>query len=111
IYGLHQTRDPLALQSSVAFVMDQDSGEVLLSKNAEAVLPIASLSKLMTGLVVVESHISLDEMIAITADDIDTEKNSSSRLDVGSILSRGELLHLALMSSENRAAHALGRTF
>lgn len=111
LYGLHQTQDPLDLKSSVALVMDQDTNEVMLSKNPEAVLPIASLTKLMTALVVVEAHLPLDETIAITSDDVDTEKNSSSRLAVGSILSRGELLHLALMSSENRAAHALGRSY
>lgn len=111
LYGLHQTQDPLDLKSSVALVMDQDTNEVVLSKNTEAVLPIASLTKLMTAVVVVEAHLPLDEAIAITIDDVDTEKNSSSRLAVGSVLSRGELLHLALMSSENRAAHALGRTY
>ncbi len=111
IYGLHHTQDPLELKSSVALVVDQDTNEVMLSKNTEAVLPIASLTKLMTALVMVEAHLSLDEMITITSDDVDTEKNSSSRLAVGATLSRGELLHLALMSSENRAAHALGRTY
>jgi D-alanyl-D-alanine endopeptidase (penicillin-binding protein 7) len=84
---------------------------VLFSKNSEAVLPIASLTKLMTAMVMVEHNLPLDEMITVTNDDVDTEKNSSSRLTVGATLSRGELLHLALMSSENRAAHALGRTF
>lgn len=111
LYGLHHTADPLDLKSSVAFVMDQDTNEVLLSKNSEAVLPIASLTKLMTAMVVVEAKLSLDESITITADDVDTEKNSSSRLAVGATLTRGELLHLALMSSENRAAHALGRIY
>ena len=111
LYGLHQTQDPLELKSSVALVMDQDTNEVMLSKNPEAVLPIASLTKLMTALVVVEARLPLDDAITITYDDVDTEKNSSSRLAVGSTLSRGELLHLALMSSENRAAHALGRTY
>ena len=111
LYGLHQTQDPLDLKSSVALVMDQDTNEVMLSKNPEAVLPIASLTKLMTAMVVVEAHLPLDDAITITSEDVDTEKNSSSRLAVGSTLSRGELLHLALMSSENRAAHALGRSY
>ena len=111
LYGLHQTQDPLDLKSSVALVVDQDTNEVMLSKNTEAVLPIASLTKLMTAMVVVEAHLPMDDAITITNDDVDTEKNSSSRLAVGSTLSRGELLHLALMSSENRAAHALGRTY
>lgn len=109
--GLHGTLDPLALKSSVALVVDQDTQEVLLRKNDSAVLPIASLTKLMTGLLISEAKLPLDEMITITQADIDTEKGSRSRLAVGSSLSRGELLHLALMSSENRAAHALGRTY
>lgn len=109
--GLHQVSDPLELKSSVALVMDQDTNEVLFRKNDHAVLPIASITKLMTGLLVAEARLPLDEMITITQDDVDTEKHSSSRLRVGTTLSRGEMLHLALMSSENRAAHALGRTF
>lgn len=109
--GLHSTLDPLDLKSSVAFVIDQDTHEVLLSKNDSAVLPIASITKLMTGLIISEAHLPMDEMLTISQDDVDTEKNSSSRLVVGATLSRGEMLHLALMSSENRAAHALGRTY
>lgn len=109
--GLHGEADPLSLRSSVALVMDQDTKEVLLSKNEQAVLPIASITKLMTGVLVSEAHLPMDEMLTITQDDVDTEKGSSSRLRVGTQLSRGELLHLALMSSENRAAHALGRTY
>jgi len=109
--GLHQVPDHLDLKSSVAFVMDQDTQEVLLSKNEQAVLPIASLTKLMTGLLISESKLPLDDMLTITQDDVDTEKGSSSRLKVGTSLSRGELMHLALMSSENRAASALGRTY
>lgn len=109
--GLRHSDDALDLNSSVAFVVDQDSGEVLFSKNESAVLPIASLTKLMTGLVIVDSNLPMDEMITITQDDVDTYKGSRSRLPVGTRLSRGEMMHLALMSSENRAAHALGRTF
>ena len=111
IAGLHSTEDALDLKSSVALVIDQDTHEVLLSKNDHAVLPIASLTKLMTGLLISEAQLPTDELITITQDDVDTEKRSSSRLTVGSTLPRGELLHLALMSSENRAAHALGRTY
>jgi len=111
IYGLHQTQDPLELKSSVALVVDQDTNEVLLAKNSDAVLPIASLTKLMTAMVVVEAHLPMQEAITITDDDVDLEKNSTSRLKVGTVLERGEALHLALMASENRAAHALGRTF
>lgn len=109
--GLRATEDPLSLRSSVAFVMDQDTNEVLLHKNAGAVLPIASLTKLMTSVVVVEADQPLDEMLTIAQDDVDTEKGSGSRLAVGTRLTRGEMLHLALMSSENRAAHALGRHY
>lgn len=109
--GLHAASDPLDLRSSVALVIDQDTHEVLFRKNDNAVLPIASLTKLMTGLVISEAQLPMAEMIAITQADVDTEKGSSSRLAVGTVLSRGDLLHLALMSSENRAAHALGRTF
>ena len=109
--GLHSTNDALDLKSSAALVIDQDTREVLFSKNDHAVLPIASLTKLMTGLLVSEAHLPMDELVTITQDDVDTEKGSSSRLRIGATLSRGELLHLALMSSENRAAHALGRTY
>ncbi|MBO9647112.1 MAG: D-alanyl-D-alanine carboxypeptidase [Variovorax sp.] len=109
--GLHQTPDALDLKSSVALVIDQETHEVLLSKNDHAVLPIASLTKLMTGLLISEAQLPSDELITITQDDVDTEKRSGSRLSVGTTLPRGELLHLALMSSENRAAHALGRTY
>ncbi len=109
--GLHSIQDPLDLKSGAALVMDQDTHEILFNKNDQAVLPIASLSKLMTGLLISESGLPMNEMITITQDDVDTEKHSSSRLRVGTVLSRGELLHLALMASENRAAHALGRTY
>jgi len=109
--GLHAGSDELSLKSSVAYVIDQDTQEVLLSKNDNAILPIASITKLMTGLVIRESNLMMDEAITITNEDVDTEKGSSSRLRPGTTLTRGELLHLALMSSENRAAHALGRTY
>ena len=109
--GLHGASDSLELKSSVALVIDQDTREVLFSKNDHAVLPIASLTKLMTGVIISGAHLPLDELITITQDDIDTEKGSRSRLKVGTTLTRGEMLHLALMSSENRAAHALGRTY
>ena len=109
--GLGHTEDALDLKSNAALVIDQDTREVLFSKNDHVVLPIASLTKLMTGLIVSEARLPNEELITITQDDVDTEKHSRSRLMVGSALSRGELLHLALMSSENRAAHALGRTY
>lgn len=109
--GLKATDDPLEMSSSVALLVDQDSGETLLDKNAQAVLPIASITKLMTALVVVDARLPGEEIVEITEADVDTEKHSRSRLAVGSRLTRTELLHLALMASENRAAHALGRTY
>lgn len=109
--GLRNTDDALDLKSSVALVMDQDTNEVLVSKNSQAVLPIASITKLMTALVVAEAHLPLDETLTVTQEDVDTEKGSRSRLRVGTQLTREEMLHLALMASENRAAHALGRHY
>lgn len=109
--GLHKTRDPLRLGSSAALVMDTSTREVLYGKNDQAVLPMASLTKLMTGLLIVQAKLPMDELITITQDDVDTERSSRSRLRVGATLTRGEALKLALMSSENRAAHALGRTY
>lgn len=111
VLGLHSADDPLELKSSVALVMDRDTNEVLFSKNSDAVLPIASITKLMTALVVTEANLPLDEVLTVTQDDVDTEKGSHSRLRVGTQLTRGEMLHLALMASENRAAHALGRHY
>ncbi|HEY8607594.1 MAG TPA: D-alanyl-D-alanine endopeptidase [Noviherbaspirillum sp.] len=109
--GLHHTRDPLALKSNAAFVIDQTTSQVLFEKNSGVALPIASLTKLMTALVVVEAHQSMDEMLEVTSDDIDREKHTGSRLRVGAHLSRADMLHIALMSSENRAASALGRNY
>ncbi|MCO5108318.1 MAG: D-alanyl-D-alanine endopeptidase [Burkholderiaceae bacterium] len=109
--GLHAVNDPLSLQSAVALVVDQDTGEVLFEKNAQAVLPIASISKLMTAMVVLDAQLPMAEMLEISDADVDTERNTRSRLKTGTRLSRGELLQLALMSSENRAAHALGRNY
>ncbi len=102
---------PPRLSANAVFVMDQNSREVLVSKNDKAVMPIASLTKLMTGLLVADAKLPLDEEIVITEDDLDIYKGTGSRLSVGTRLTRGEAMHLALMSSENRAAHALGRTY
>jgi D-alanyl-D-alanine endopeptidase (penicillin-binding protein 7) len=109
--GLNLTRDILDLKSNVAFVIDQDSSEVLFEKNAGVALPIASITKLMTGLVVVRAQQDMDQVLTITEDDVDHEKFTSSRLKVGSRMTRGQMLHIALMSSENRAAAALGRNY
>jgi D-alanyl-D-alanine endopeptidase (penicillin-binding protein 7) len=111
LYGLHSTIDSLDLKSGVALVLDQDTNEVLFSKNSQTVLPIASLTKLMTALVVTEAHQPLDEMLTVTEEDIDTEKGSRSVCASGPCCGGEEMLHLALMSSENRAANALGRHF
>ena len=112
-YGLHGTVDPLELKSSVALVIDQDTNEVLFSKNPRAVLPIASITKLMTALVVTEAGQPLDEMLTVSQSDLDSTAGSGSRsrLALGTQLSRGDMLHLSLMSSENRAAHVLGRSY
>lgn len=111
IAGLNLTQDPLALRSNVALVIDQASSQVLFEKNSSVALPIASVTKLMTSLVVMESRQDMEEILTVTDDDIDREKHSSSRLRVGAQLSRDDMLHIALMSSENRAASALGRNY
>jgi D-alanyl-D-alanine endopeptidase (penicillin-binding protein 7) len=109
--GLNATRDPLELKSNVAFVMDQSTSEVLFEKNSSVALPIASITKLMTAVIVLDAHQDMDEILEITDADIDHEKNTGSRLKIGTKLSRATMLHLALMSSENRAASALGRNY
>jgi D-alanyl-D-alanine endopeptidase (penicillin-binding protein 7) len=109
--GLQSAMTEASLKSSAVLVIDQISGEVLFEKNPDSVLPIASITKLMTALVVAEADLPMTEMLAITQEDADLEKGVGSRLRVGTRLNRGELMHLALMSSENRAAHALGRTY
>jgi D-alanyl-D-alanine endopeptidase (penicillin-binding protein 7) len=103
--------DIAALRSSTAFVQDVHSSNVLFAKNENVVRPIASISKLMTALVVLDAKLPLDEMIEVTDDDIDNLKHTRSRLSVGTRLSRNDMLHLALMASENRAASSLGRNY
>jgi serine-type D-Ala-D-Ala endopeptidase (penicillin-binding protein 7) len=109
--GLRSELADLSLNSSAVMVMDQASGEVLLEKNADSALPIASITKVMTAMVVLDAAQPLDEMIVIAREDTQLEKYSASRLKVGASFTRAELLHLALMSSENRAANALGRSY
>ncbi|HAF55277.1 MAG TPA: D-alanyl-D-alanine endopeptidase [Thauera sp.] len=99
------------LGSSAFYVVNQNTGEVLLERNAAAVLPIASITKLMTAMVVLESGQSLSEPLEITEGDIDRLKGTGSRLSLGTTLTRADMLHLALMSSENRAASALARNY
>ncbi|WP_310713932.1 D-alanyl-D-alanine endopeptidase [Burkholderia multivorans] len=110
-FGLHDTPDALALRSSVAYVVDQNTGEPLFDKNSHAVVPIASISKLMTAMVVLDSKAPMTEQIEVTDEDRDYEKGAGSRLSVGSVLSREDMLHIALMASENRAAAALSRYY
>ncbi|MGC3026863.1 D-alanyl-D-alanine endopeptidase [Burkholderia sp. DN3021] len=110
-FGLHDTPDALALRSSVAYVVDQNSGEPLFDKNSHAVVPIASISKLMTAMVVLDSKSPMADQIEVTDEDRDYEKGTGSRLSVGSVLSREDMLHIALMASENRAAAALSRYY
>jgi D-alanyl-D-alanine endopeptidase (penicillin-binding protein 7) len=110
-FGLHETPDGLALRSSVAYVIDQNTGDALFDKNSRAVVPIASITKLMTAMVVLDSKAPLTEQIEVTDEDRDYIKNTGSRLAVGSVLSREDMLHIALMASENRAAAALSRYF
>jgi D-alanyl-D-alanine endopeptidase (penicillin-binding protein 7) len=100
---------PLGSQS--VLVIEDDTGKVLLEKNANVVMPIASLTKLMTAMVVLDSRQNLDEAISIDNVDVDLLKHSTSRVPVGTTLSRREILQLALMSSDNRAAASLSRTF
>lgn len=111
LLGLNHTHDPLDLHSSVALVMDQQSKKVLFEKNSNAILPIASITKLMTALVVLDAQQPMNEFLQVGTEDRDTEKGSSSRLWTGMQLSREEFLLLALMASENRAAFTLASNY
>jgi serine-type D-Ala-D-Ala endopeptidase (penicillin-binding protein 7) len=110
-------RDPaklvrdLKLKSSSVLIMDESDSSVLYSRRSDVPMPIASITKLMTALVVLDADQPLDEPIQITDADRDLPKGGFSRLTVGATLTRGDLMHLALMSSENRAAHALGNNY
>lgn len=110
--GAHAASAQLAaLRSSAVVIIDPKNQQVLYQKNPEAVMPIASLTKLMTALVVLEAKQDMQQMLTVADADVDRLKYSSSRLQVGTRLSRANMLHLALMSSENRAASALGRNY
>jgi D-alanyl-D-alanine endopeptidase (penicillin-binding protein 7) len=111
--GVPELPDKMALRSSVALVQDAESGETLFDKNSETVLPIASITKLMTAIVVLEQALDLEERVVITKEDLAATRSSRirGRLTPGSALTRDELLLLALMSSDNRAAYALARSF
>jgi len=97
--------------SQSVLVVEDDTGKILLEKNADRVVPIASLTKLMTAMVVLDARQDMDELIEIDRSDVDTVKHSSSRVPVGALISRRDVLQLALMSSDNRAAAALARTY
>src|SRR5580692_1722032 len=99
------------LKSSSVLIIDQSDSSVLYSRHSDVPMPIASITKLMTALVVLDAKQPLDEPIQITEADRDLPKASVSRLTVGTTLTRGDLMHLALMASENRAAHALGSNY
>lgn len=102
--------DALLLHSEYAIVVDRATGVTLYEKSSTASAPIASVTKLMTAMVVLDQKLNPDEVLTVTEDDVDTVKRSSSRLRVGAKMTREEMLRIALMSSENRAAHALART-
>jgi len=100
-----------AVRSNVVLVQDLSSNTTLFARSDDTPRPIASITKLMTAIVVVDANQSMSDMIEVTTSDVDTVKHSRSRLPVGTKLSRGDMMHLALMSSENRAANALGRHY
>jgi D-alanyl-D-alanine endopeptidase (penicillin-binding protein 7) len=99
------------LRSSAVMVQDAETGEVVINKNSEAVVPIASITKLMTAMVILDRGLDLEQRVVLSREDVDTVKGTRSRLMPGTVLTRDELLLLALMASENRAAAALGRTY
>ncbi|GAB4062921.1 hypothetical protein GCM10028811_33800 [Uliginosibacterium sediminicola] len=99
------------IRSSAFVVQDLSSGKVLLEKNADLAQPIASITKLMTAMVVLDANLDMNEILTVTNDDVDRLKGTSSHLPVGTRLSREDMLRLALMASENRAASALGRSY
>jgi serine-type D-Ala-D-Ala carboxypeptidase len=99
------------LSSQSALIMNNKTGEVLYQKNANRVMPIASISKLMSAIVLLDADLNMNELVTITPEEIDRLKGTGSRLSIGTSLPRKELLHLSLMSSENRATHALARTY
>ena len=111
--GFAQAQDvrKIALRSSSALVQDAETGEVVIGKNPEAVVSIASITKLMSAIVVLDSGLDLDEKIVLAREDAVAMKGSRSRLQTGLAISRGDLLLLALMASDNRAAAALGRSY
>lgn len=111
IVDSYDGNSPLQLASAKALVINQQTGEIVYAKNTNIPTPIASVTKLMTAMVMLDAHLPLDELISIGDEDVDYLKGTGSRLKVGTVLTRGELLQLALIASENRAASALGRHY
>src|SRR5688572_16545737 len=112
--GFAQAESPqkvVYLRSSAVMVQDAETGEVVLNKNSDAVVPIASITKLVTAMVILDRGLDLEQRIVVSREDVDTVKGTRSRLMPGTVLTRDELLLLALMASENRAAAALARTY
>src|SRR3984957_1404898 len=99
------------LKSSSVLIIDQSDSSILYSRNSDVAAPIASITKLMTALVVLDARLPMDEPLEITEAELDLPKMNVSRLSVGTVLTRGDLMHIALMASENRAAHALGANY
>ncbi len=110
-HRVRMSADEPGLRSASALVIDETHSSVLYSRNADVAAPIASITKLLTALVVADAKLPLDERIQVTQEDRSLHKGAFSRLPVGATLGRGDLIHLALMASENRAAHALGRSY
>lgn len=111
VMALELSANAPRLESNAAIVIDQEQGSALYAKNARAVMPIASITKLMTAIVVLDARLPLDEPLEVTHEDLDFVKGTRSRLGTGTVLTRREMLKLALMASENRAASALGRHY
>ena len=111
--GFAQAGEPkkVVLRSNAVLVVDATTGEVVMDKNGDKLTPIASITKLMTAIVILESGLDLEAPVALTREDVDMKKGSRSRLRTGATLTRDELLLIALMASENRAAAALGRSY
>jgi len=107
----HLAPESLRLRSAYALVLDQGSDRVLYAKAPQAITPIASITKLMSAMVLLDARLPMDVPVTVTDDDVDVLRGSLSKLPVGWTLTRADLLHLALMASENRAAHALARTY
>jgi D-alanyl-D-alanine endopeptidase (penicillin-binding protein 7) len=113
--GFAQAAEPriqkVSFRSASVLVQDADTGEVVFHKNSEAVVPIASITKLMTAMVTIDRDLDMQQRVVLSREDVDLRKGTKSRLRPGTVLTRDELLMLALMASENRAAAALGRTY